>query len=116
MHEQGPDANHRKVGPTRNGEFVQTLPTGVDIILFVFVSRRRTTFMFGPTSSEASTRSYVRLKKCRRKQNGRRDGHVAQSGPDNAAAAPNRRAPRGTAGASRRAWRRVVSVRCGAEL
>ena len=53
---------HRKAGPTWNSDFAQTLPKVLDIILIAFVVSTRTTFIFGSTPSEHSTRSYGRLK------------------------------------------------------
>src|SRR3954469_10365212 len=55
--------DHRKAGPTRRGNFAQTPPMVVDIILIAFVSRRRATFLFGPIPTEVSTRRYGASKK-----------------------------------------------------
>src|SRR4051812_45203226 len=49
-----------EAGPTRRGEFAQTTPMVFNIMLIAFVSTRRTTFVFGPSPSEASTRRYGR--------------------------------------------------------
>src|SRR4051794_26274608 len=62
----------------RKVKLEQTTSYGVKSRLIGFVSQKRTTFVFGPTLSEVSTRRYGSSKMRRKKQKGQKRSHVAQ--------------------------------------
>src|SRR3954469_8992722 len=63
MHERSPEHSPPESGTRSNSKFEQETSTVIKIILVGIVSMRRSTLIFGPTPTEASTRSYGASKK-----------------------------------------------------